>query len=134
MIDIDHFKLYNDHYGHTAGDRCLHRVAQQLATTLNPTQHPTHLIARYGGEEFAVVMPNTTTTTAQHTAEQLRHAIETLTEPHTLTTNGIVTISIGVAALTPTPHTTTNTLIEMADVELYRAKRAGRNQVKTAPP
>ncbi len=126
MIDIDHFKRYNDHYGHAAGDRCLQRVANQLGRTVRTTD----LIARYGGEEFAVVMPDTDIPAGLRLAERLRDAVVELSEPHVPATKQNVTVSIGVAATVPTPDTNPDRLIEMADSELYRAKRGGRNQVQ----
>jgi diguanylate cyclase (GGDEF)-like protein len=128
MIDVDHFKLYNDHYGHPAGDECLHRVA----TLLKRHTSTSHLVARYGGEEFAVVMPDTGIRAAWDIAERLRTAVVTLAEPHHLVADRVVTASIGVAATTPASDTSADHLVELADVELYRAKRAGRNRVKAA--
>lgn len=128
MVDIDHFKLYNDHYGHPAGDECLQRVAAELTRNLRPGD----LVARYGGEEFAVVMPGLDTETARRTAERLRISISDLAEPHVLAREGIVTVSIGVAAMTPRPDRDPDDLVGLADVELYRAKRNGRNQVRAA--
>ncbi|MEU8003179.1 diguanylate cyclase [Catellatospora sp. NPDC049111] len=130
MVDIDHFKLYNDHYGHPAGDECLQRVAAELTRNLRPGD----LVARYGGEEFAVVMPGLDTEAARRTAERLRIAISDLAEPHVLAREGIVTVSIGVAAMTPRPDRDPDDLVGLADVELYRAKRNGRNQVRAATP
>ncbi len=126
MIDIDHFKLYNDHYGHTAGDHCLQRVANQLRQTVRSTD----LIARYGGEEFAVVMPDTDIAAGLRSAERLRDAVAKPAEPHMAATEQNVTVSIGVAATVPTSGTNPNGLLEIADIELYRAKRGGRNQVR----
>ncbi|ONH22207.1 diguanylate cyclase [Pseudofrankia asymbiotica] len=130
MIDIDHFKSYNDHYGHAAGDRCLQRVA---ACVDAGTRH-NDLAARYGGEEFAVVMPGTDTATAAHIAHRLRAAIAELAEPHPPATEWIVTVSIGVAAITPTRDDDTAALVELADAALYRAKSAGRNRVEATHP
>jgi len=129
MVDIDHFKVYNDHYGHAAGDRCLQRVAAELRQNAREKD----LCARYGGEEFAVVMPNTDVDAALQVAERLRAAIMTLAEPHVLVRDQIVTISIGVAAIVPAPGGLVDTLMEQADVELYRAKRSGRNRTQVAP-
>ncbi|OHV64706.1 diguanylate cyclase [Pseudofrankia sp. BMG5.36] len=130
MVDVDHFKLYNDHYGHAAGDKCLRRVAGTLADQTRTTD----LAARYGGEEFAIVMPDTDTTTAHHIAERLRAAIAAFAEPHPLATNHIVTVSVGVAAAVPPPNSFAQSLVETADAELYRAKRAGRNRVQATGP
>jgi diguanylate cyclase (GGDEF)-like protein len=128
MIDVDHFKRYNDHYGHPAGDECLHRVANLL----EQHSHAGHLVARYGGEEFAVIMPDTDLRAACEVAERLRTAVLALAVPHHMVAERVVTASIGVAATTPSPGTTADHLVEQADVELYRAKRAGRNQVQAA--
>ncbi|MDT3441905.1 diguanylate cyclase domain-containing protein [Pseudofrankia sp. BMG5.37] len=130
MTDIDYFKRYNDHYGHTSGDRCLQLVATCLATNIDDT----HLAARYGGEEFAIVMPHTDNGTAAHIARHLRAAVAALAEPHPFGIDHIVTLSIGVAAAIPTPDTQPQSLIDRADVELYRAKRAGRDRVEVAHP
>ncbi|WP_144120551.1 diguanylate cyclase [Catellatospora sichuanensis] len=128
MVDIDHFKLYNDHYGHPAGDECLQRVAAVLTRNLRDGD----LVARYGGEEFAVVMPGLDTEAARRTAERLRLAVSGLAEPHVLARSGIVTVSIGVAAMMPRPDRDPDDLVGLADVELYRAKRNGRDQVRAA--
>lgn len=130
MVDIDHFKLYNDHYGHPAGDECLQRVAAELTRNLRTSD----LVARYGGEEFAVVMPGLDVDAARRAAERLREAVAGLAEPHLLACAGIVTVSIGVAAMTPVAGHGPEDLVELADVELYRAKRGGRNQVRAATP
>jgi diguanylate cyclase (GGDEF)-like protein len=128
MIDIDYFKLYNDHFGHTAGDRCLHQVATCLAANTRTTD----LVARYGGEEFAVVMPDTDTDAAVRSAERLRSAVEKLDQPHPLATHHTVTVSIGAASITPTPGNDPTALVELADAALYRAKNSGRNRVEKA--
>ncbi|MCW6008234.1 diguanylate cyclase [Micromonospora sp. CPCC 205371] len=128
MIDVDHFKRYNDHYGHPAGDECLQRVANLL----RKHSPASHLVARYGGEEFAVIMPDTGIGAAGDLAERLRTAVLALAVPHPLSADRVVTASIGVAAAVPSRGTTADQLVEQADVELYRAKRAGRNLVKVA--
>lgn len=128
MVDIDHFKLYNDYYGHAAGDRAL----QRIATLLKENIRETDLVARFGGEEFAVVMPDTDLAEASQVAQRLHSAVMRLAEPHELVNEGIVTVSIGVAALVPEAGTSPDTLFELADVELYRAKRKGRNQIRVA--
>ena len=128
MIDIDHFKDYNDHFGHTAGDWCLRRVATVLAAGTRDTD----LLARYGGEEFAVVMPGASGPAAARTARRLRAAVADLAEPHPLVAAGIVTVSIGTASVVPTRDDDVSTLVELADAALYRAKAAGRDQVRSA--
>ena len=130
MIDVDHFKIYNDHYGHQAGDECLQLIAAELKRNTRDID----LVARYGGEEFAVVMPGTDITAAALVAERLRAAIVALALPHELAAAGIVTISLGVAALVPAPSRDAEALINLADVELYRAKRTGRNRVEVRSP
>lgn len=130
MTDIDYFKRYNDHYGHTAGDRCLRLVAACLADNTRDTD----LAARFGGEEFAIVMPHTDTDTAARVARDLRDAVAALAEPHPLGIDHMITLSIGVAATIPTTDNQPQSLIDLADVELYRAKRAGRNRVEVAHP
>jgi len=130
MVDIDHFKAYNDHYGHTAGDRCLQSVAAELRRTVRDRD----LCARYGGEEFAIVMPDTDGATALRLAERLRAAIAALAEPHLLVPDGVVTVSIGVAAAVPAPDGRVEDLMERADAQLYCAKLAGRNRVHAAQP
>lgn len=125
MIDIDHFKQYNDQYGHVAGDRCLQRVATLLQQHFGETD----LTARYGGEEFAVVMPDTDLDAALERAGQLWEAVATLAEPLQPASPRFVTVSIGVAAMLPTADAGAERLAETADMELYRAKRGGRNRV-----
>ncbi|MBV1854733.1 diguanylate cyclase domain-containing protein [Catellatospora tritici] len=128
MVDIDHFKPYNDHYGHPAGDDCLQRVAGALTRNLRQID----LVARYGGEEFAVLMPGIGVERARQVGERLRGAVAALDEPHAVTSDGIVTVSVGVASMTPGPGRDAEGLVRLADVELYRAKRSGRNQVSAA--
>lgn len=128
MVDVDHFKLYNDHYGHAAGDRALQRVAGALRRTVRDID----LVARFGGEEFAIVMPDADVDVAARVAGDLHAAITAMAEPHESVAGRIVTISIGVAATVPPPSQPPEHLIELADVELYRAKRAGGNRVRVA--
>ncbi|MEX5636434.1 diguanylate cyclase [Parafrankia sp. FMc2] len=130
MVDIDHFKLYNDHFGHTAGDRCL----RQVAACLGAGTRATDLAARYGGEEFVIVMPGANADTAAHIAYRLRSAVADLAEPHPLAVDHIVTVSIGVAAVIPTSDDDPTTLVELADTALYQAKNSGRNRVDVTPP
>jgi diguanylate cyclase (GGDEF)-like protein len=127
MIDIDHFKRYNDHFGHPAGDECLRQVAVGLT---RHARRPWDMPARLGGEEFAVLMPQTEAPGAMTVAESFRAAIQDLALPHPESEFQIVTISVGVATLYPhTPGQTPETLVEAADAALYVAKTTGRNQV-----
>jgi diguanylate cyclase (GGDEF)-like protein len=130
MIDIDHFKLYNDRFGHAAGDRCLQRVAARVRQHVRDTD----LVARYGGEEFAVVMPGIDLEAAVAAAERLRQAVLTLPEPREAGAQRGITVSIGVATTVPHQRGAWNQLVESADEALYRAKRGGRNRVHAALP
>jgi diguanylate cyclase (GGDEF)-like protein len=125
MIDIDHFKGYNDHYGHAGGDECLRRVATSLAGAVRKAD----FVARYGGEEFTVVLPGTDLAGARIVAERARAAVEALAEPHAVAPRGIVTISIGIAAIDVSVDHSADDLVKAADVHLYAAKRDGRNRV-----
>ncbi|MES2263742.1 MAG: diguanylate cyclase [Pseudomonadota bacterium] len=126
MIDIDQFKLYNDHYGHQRGDACLKMVAATLAQSV---RHGVDLAARYGGEEFAFILPGADLHETRIVAERARAAVAALGLPHAVATHGIVTVSIGIATLVPTPERDPATLFGDADAALYRAKQDGRNQV-----
>ncbi|NHQ94000.1 sensor domain-containing diguanylate cyclase [Janthinobacterium lividum] len=132
MIDIDHFKDYNDHYGHQQGDDCLIRVAAELAAML---QRPTDLLARYGGEEFAAILPDTDAAQALRMAEAIRAHAAGLRIPHAKTGNDVkhITVSIGIATPHPQQQPTISALIGAADRALYLAKRAGRNRVMVQP-
>ena len=131
MIDIDHFKPYNDLYGHPAGDRCLQQVAGELATAV--ADHPGALVARYGGEEFAVILPHMDETAATAVAESLRQRIHALDIEHRGNPDaGRITISIGISSRTPPQSTDFEDLMHSADQALYRAKRTGRNAVSAA--
>ncbi len=126
LIDIDYFKRYNDCYGHQTGDECLKTIAQALEKTLC---RPADLLARYGGEEFVVILPNTDLNGAIIVAEQLRSAIAKLEIPHHHSDIGkVVTASVGITSLIPSPEQEPSILIAQADVALYRAKQKGRNQ------
>ena len=129
MIDIDHFKPFNDHYGHGAGDLCLQRVARALTGAL---MRPADQVFRYGGEEFVGLLPGTDAAGAADVAEQLRAAVEALAIPHEhASTAAVVTLSLGVATLDPGQETASDTqsLLKRADEALYEAKKAGRNRV-----
>ncbi|MEV6348805.1 diguanylate cyclase [Actinoplanes sp. NPDC051851] len=125
MIDIDHFKKYNDHYGHQGGDACLRLVARAIAGSVRITD----LVARYGGEEFAIVMPAADAEGAAKVAERARHAVADLREPHARSETGIVTISVGATSISPAAGSSAEDLIKLADEALYEAKRTGRNRV-----
>ncbi|MDO8605286.1 MAG: diguanylate cyclase [Phaeospirillum sp.] len=127
LIDVDHFKLYNDTYGHQKGDTCLKEVAAAMTTQVF---RPADLAARYGGEEFAVIMPNTDLDGALRVADRIREAVEDLNLPHSASqTTDRVTLSAGAASAVPTDDQTPVDLIAAADAALYRAKHAGRNRV-----
>jgi diguanylate cyclase (GGDEF)-like protein len=127
LCDIDYFKLFNDTYGHIEGDRCLQRVAETLETAI---ERPMDLAARYGGEEFALILPNTDLQGGRVIAEKLLAAIAQLGIVHTSSPiSDLVTLSIGVAGLLPTPQITAQTLLSAADVALYEAKKKGRAQI-----
>jgi diguanylate cyclase (GGDEF)-like protein len=128
LFDIDHFKRFNDAYGHQSGDECL----REVATTLNEqAQRAGDLVARYGGEEFLAVLPDVDLAGALHYAEQARAAIERLAVVHTGSPSGVVTISAGVAAAEARHGGSPRELIARADRALYRAKDRGRNRVET---
>lgn len=130
MCDVDHFKLYNDTYGHQAGDECLRRVAGAIATSL---ERGSDLAARYGGEEFVVVLCETTIGGALIVAEKIRHAVHALNIPHAGSAFGRVTLSIGLAATVPDLDDRSEQLIAAADRALYEAKHNGRDRVCRAP-
>ena len=128
LIDIDHFKSYNDVYGHSAGDTCLKRVAARLIAELRGAED---LAVRYGGEEFLLLLPRTPIETALVIAERIRASVEALAIPHTGTASvGFVTVSVGVAAADAS--ISIENLINAADSALYEAKRQGRNLVRSA--
>ncbi|HEX9671003.1 MAG TPA: diguanylate cyclase, partial [Thermoanaerobaculia bacterium] len=130
MVDIDHFKRYNDAQGHQRGDDCLVRVAHALAGSLHRAGD---FVARYGGEEFVVVLPGSDEEQAVAYAETLRRGIEALAIPHADSAPaGVVTVSAGVAAAVPEPGAPPAALVEAADRALYAAKRGGRNRVERA--
>ena len=127
MLDVDHFKAYNDHYGHQAGDECLRSVATLLDEQM---KRPGDLVARYGGEEFICLLPETDVDGATSVAERLREAVVGQQLPHALSpVGGHVTISLGVASAMPLGEAPPDGLTQLADRLLYEAKRAGRNRV-----
>lgn len=130
VIDIDHFKAYNDYYGHLQGDLCL----RQVAAALQANSRSDDLVVRYGGEEFVILMPRTEPHTAHQTAERIRESVEALAIAHGgCGTSSVVTVSIGVAAMQPTLGQEDAILFTTADQALYDAKRQGRNRVCMTP-
>jgi len=126
MIDVDHFKLYNDTYGHPEGDACLTRLGETLAGIAADTMG---FAGRYGGEEFCLLLPNTDSLKALAVGETVRTAILDLAMPHATSSHQTVTVSIGVAATLPNGAQRPGDLIEAADAALYAAKHRGRNTV-----
>jgi len=127
IMDIDYFKLYNDHYGHAEGDECLKKVAKVISQSMIRS---TDLTARYGGEEFACVLPETDYAGAITTANRIMKSIRNMGIRHENShISDSVTVSIGVASINPTKNDKALNLIEMADKALYNAKRNGRNQI-----
>jgi diguanylate cyclase (GGDEF)-like protein len=125
LLDVDHFKAFNDSYGHLAGDDTLKAIANTLALTL---QRKVDLVARYGGEEFACVLPSTSPEQALIMAEQLRLEVLALMLPHQASpTAGFVTISLGIACLKTGQDISDKVLLNQADKALYQAKSQGRN-------
>ncbi|MCS7214570.1 MAG: diguanylate cyclase [Thermodesulfovibrio sp.] len=128
LIDIDNFKLYNDNYGHLAGDECLKAVANAIVSTL---RRATDFVARYGGEEFAVILPYTTIEKAVIFAEKIRKTVEDVKIEHLYSTvMPFITVSIGVASIIPENNIDYIQLIDLADRALYEAKKSGKNRVK----
>ncbi|MDN3556250.1 GGDEF domain-containing protein [Halomonas maura] len=125
LVDIDHFKAYNDHFGHPAGDACLKTIAETMRRHFS---RPGQLVARTGGEEFTVVLPGAPAEAGPRMAESLRAAVEQLAIPHHPYPR--VTISVGVSHVAPGQALAAESLIESADAALYAAKRTGRNRVQ----
>jgi diguanylate cyclase (GGDEF)-like protein len=126
LCDVDHFKQYNDGYGHQAGDRCLQLVAGAISRAVG---HVKDLAARYGGEEFAVILPDTDIHGALQVAEAIRKELASLAIPHAYSGAGAtITLSIGAASATPTPASRPEALIRAADAALYAAKAQGRDR------
>ena len=126
MIDVDHFKLFNDHYGHPAGDACLKKVSQAIRSCLHRSSD---ILGRYGGEEFIVLLPETDAKGAMRVAQAIGEALEQLQHRHDVSpTSNYVTASIGGATCLRTTGHDLEELIKNADRALYKAKRAGRNR------
>ena len=124
LLDIDHFKLFNDHYGHQEGDECLAAVAQVLRTA---ACRPNDIVARYGGEEFAIILPATRPEHAEIVVDRVFAGLRNLAYPQSESpTDSVVTISCGIAELVP--DRSVDELIKAADEALYQAKEEGRNR------
>ena len=127
MIDVDHFKSFNDTYGHQGGDRVLRAIAGVISDSI---RRPDDLAARYGGEEFAVVLPNTDGCGAEQVAASIRDGVYALQIGHGGSEHNVVTISIGLSTAMPCSGTTKPLLlVRDADAALYRAKDGGRNTI-----
>jgi diguanylate cyclase (GGDEF)-like protein len=130
MVDIDHFKKYNDHYGHLAGDQCLRRVAGVLGRCV---RRAGELVARYGGEEFILLLPAADMAYACETAQKCLSLMQLEAIRHAGSPTGTeVTLSIGVACLQPDATLNASTLIDAADAAMYRAKSGGRARYEAA--
>jgi diguanylate cyclase (GGDEF)-like protein len=128
LLDVDHFKLYNDHYGHASGDECLRGVARVLAAQVTQMSD---MVARYGGEEYVAVLPGSTQEAALALGERLRAGVEAEQLEHLASkVASYVTISVGVATTIPSREDGLLGLIEAADKMLYAVKTEGRNRVK----
>lgn len=131
MLDVDHFKLFNDRYGHLAGDDCLRSIARVLTEQCRRAGDQP---ARYGGEEFVILVAEDDVAGVLHLAERVRMAVEALGIPHLDSAHHVVTVSLGVAVLAPELGESAQILIRRADAALYRAKHGGRNQANLAEP
>jgi diguanylate cyclase (GGDEF)-like protein/PAS domain S-box-containing protein len=127
LIDVDYFKLFNDLYGHVAGDKCLQSVAAAIQNVL---RRPQDLLARYGGEEFVVVLPNTPGSGAEVIAGKVMAAVEQCAILHSGNPHGMVTASLGCACAIATADSSPTELLKAADDAMYRAKAQGRNRIQ----
>ena len=131
LVDVDHFKLYNDHYGHQAGDACLRRIAEVLKLSANRS---TDLVARYGGEEFVLLLANTGSEGAQEVAQRCRSLLEASALEHAISPIAPhVTLSIGLVSGTPQTGMSAQQWLASADLALYQAKAQGRNRAVSLP-
>jgi len=125
LFDVDYFKLYNDHYGHQLGDRCLEKLAETVNLIM---RRPADMVARYGGEEFVVILPNTNLEGAAIVADLIHQAIRKLAIPHQRSlVSEFVSVSLGISCFVPTLERSPDILISQADRALYNAKQQGRN-------
>lgn len=129
MVDVDHFKAYNDTYGHPAGDEVLRALASALQASC---RGGSDLVARYGGEEFAVIMPGASEAVARNTADRVAQSVRELKIPHVSSGRGRITVSIGISTLSPDMVGDPSVLLEAGDKALYAAKCAGRDTVRVA--
>ncbi len=130
MVDVDHFKRYNDHYGHLAGDACLRKIAGLL---FDCSQRTGEVVARYGGEEFALLLPGTSSAEAQVVAQRCMDELSQAQIAHADSLcSTLLTFSIGVATVIAVPQTNPEVLVHAADVALYRAKGSGRSRFELA--
>lgn len=129
MLDVDHFKKYNDTYGHQQGDECLKAVAAQVGRS---APRASDLAARYGGEEFVMVLGETTTDGARWVANHICQTVAELKMPHSASSFGHVSVSCGVASILPIEGMSADVLLKTADEALYKAKQQGRNTVVCA--
>ena len=130
MVDIDHFKNYNDHYGHLAGDECLRRVARVLGHSV---RRAGEMVARYGGEEFVMLLPGADIAHACDTAQKCLERMAQEALPHAASpTAPHLTLSIGVACLLPDTSVEASKMVNAADAAMYRAKTGGRARFEVA--
>jgi len=130
LVDIDHFKFYNDTYGHLSGDDCLKKVAKAIAGSF---RQPTDIVCRYGGEEFIVLVSGLTPEYAAGFAERIKDNVCQINIPHESSLIADhVTVSVGYITFQPDQKANLKSIIEKADVALYRAKNFGRNQIQSA--
>ncbi|WP_017300428.1 diguanylate cyclase [Nodosilinea nodulosa] len=131
LCDVDHFKAYNDTYGHVLGDQCLRAIAGVLDTVI---RRPADMAARYGGEEFALILPNTNSEGAMHILNRIRRTLQARAIPHQSSPTGpYVSFSIGLAVVVPSDALQIEDLLRAADAALYRAKAEGRDRAVVAP-
>lgn len=132
LCDVDYFKLYNDTYGHPAGDQCLRQVAGAIAKSV---RRPGDLAARYGGEEFVILLPNTDAEGAQQVAKDAGARVQALSIDHTASkVSSYISISLGLTTVTPTQSMAMGILLDTADLGLYKAKQQGRNRLVMRRP
>ena len=125
VLDLDYFKSYNDTYGHLAGDECLRVVANALARVIH---RPHDTAIRFGGEEFVIALPKTDSKGCESVGKRILKTIEALRIPHEHNPTGVVTVSAGYMTVKPIDTTTLDDIINQADLALYEAKEAGRDQ------